>query len=160
MEIELDELYMKIGKHIISMIPVQWSQIYYLGEIEKGKVSMSSVFYFKELKNGNIVKSHNIPEIYGVSQTIYNELLSELNILLLDLYSCFEKNSQPLWEQMSFSINADGKFNVEFYYDIMNENDGGQVQREVVWAYKTFGLLPKNGSYTRKILDKYLQENE
>lgn len=38
----------------------------------------------------------------------------------------------------------------------MNKNDGGQFAREVIWAYKAFGFMPEEGTYARRVLDKYL----
>lgn len=38
----------------------------------------------------------------------------------------------------------------------MNENDGGQIARETIWAYDTFGYIPEDGTYAKKILDGYL----
>jgi uncharacterized protein (TIGR01741 family) len=159
MENKLSELYNKIAQKINSMIPIEWNELYYLGEVEKGKLSWSSVFYFTESDYKVIVKSHDIPTKYNVPQQIYDKLLSELNELLIELYTCFESNEQELWEQVCLTLNSNGKFNVNFTYDVMNENDGGQLKREIVWAYETFGSIPKEGSYSRKVLDRYLKEN-
>ena len=48
MEEKLAELYNKLASQIIDMIPVEWDDINYLGEVKKGKISSSSVFYFKD----------------------------------------------------------------------------------------------------------------
>lgn len=37
--------------------------------------------------------------------------------------------------------------------------DDGQVKRQTVWAYETFQFMPKEGSYSRKILNKYISES-
>lgn len=158
MENELGELYSELAQKIISMIPVNWDRIYYLGEVEKEQLSWSSVFYFEETDSKIFVKSHNIPEKYSVSQQIYDELLVELNSLLLKIYKCFEENDQPVWDQLDFSLTSDGKFNVNFLYDKISENDGGQAKREIIWAYNSFGFKPKEGTFTRKLLDSYLNE--
>ncbi|AIQ11342.1 immunity protein YezG family protein [Paenibacillus durus] len=158
MDNQLAELYKKIANKINSMIPIDWIELYYLGEVEKGKMSWSSVFYFVESGSTYFIKSHEIPTKYGVSQQIYDELLSELDELLLNLYNCFQQNDQQLWEQVSLMLSSDGKFNIDFLYDIMNEDDGGQLKREIVWAYETFGFIPNDGIYSRKVFDKYIKE--
>lgn len=158
MEQELGELYNELAQKIISMIPVEWNKIYYLGEVEKKQMSWSSVFYFEETSSKKFIKSHNIPDRYKVSQQIYDELLVELNSILLKINTCFEKNDQPLWDQVSFSLNSDGKFNVDFLYDKISDNDGGQAKREAIWAYNSFGFKPKEGTFTRKLLDSYLNK--
>ena len=160
MENELGKLYTVLARHLSSMIPVDWNKLYYLGEIGKKKESWSSVFYFEESITGKMIKTHAIPDEYGVSQEIHNELINELNTILLDIYSCFERHGQPLWEQINLSLTSDGAFNIDFYYDVMTDDDGGQIEREVVWAYKTFGFRPKEGSFTEELLGSYLERNK
>ncbi|MFD0673061.1 immunity protein YezG family protein [Cohnella sp. GCM10027633] len=158
MENQLAEVYQEIAQKINAMIPTSWGEFYYLGEVEEGKASWSSAFYFVELNTNSIVDGSDIPTRYNVSQQIYDELLSELSDLLLKLYKCFEDNKQALWEQVSLTVSSNGKLNVDFFYEVMNEDDGGQLQREIVWAYETFGYEPPMGGYSRRMLDKYLRE--
>jgi uncharacterized protein (TIGR01741 family) len=157
MENKLSEIYNSLASEIASVIPVKWKKFYYLGEMENEKLSWSSVFYFES--NGEIVKSHSIPEKYNVSEEIYEELFDRVNELLLQLYECFQKNEQLLWDQVSLFVDCEGSFDINYLYDVISENDGGQVKREVVWAYETFGFTPKEGTHTRRILDKYISEN-
>lgn len=156
MEKQLAEIYNKLSSKIASMIPTKWTKFYYLGEVEDGKLSWSSVFYFESTNDGEFVKSHNIPEKYNVSNEIYEELQDEVNALLIELYDCFAVNEQALWNQVSLFVDNTGAFDINYLYDAINDSDGGPVNREVVWAYETFGFMPKEGSYTRKILDKYI----
>lgn len=160
MEKQFADIYSKLANKIVSMIPVQWKKLYYLGEIENNKSSWSSVFYFESADANEIIKSHNIPQKYAVSEEIYEDLLNEVNELLLELYNCFQKNEQELWHQVSLSLDNTGKFNINYLYDIINDEDGGQVKRELVWAYETFGFMPKERSYSRKIIDKYISDNQ
>lgn len=44
-----------------------------------------------------------------------------------------------------------------FYFrDI--EKDGGQINREVIWVYNTFGYIPGDDTYERILLDRYLSK--
>ncbi|MDR0489856.1 MAG: antitoxin YezG family protein [Oscillospiraceae bacterium] len=156
-EDQLAELYPQLADKFIAMIPTQWSQLYYLGEVEKGKLSWSSVFYFTDANSGKIMRSHEIPASYNVSWRVYRELLSELDDILLTMYDCFAEYEQALWEQISLSLSRAGKLNIDFKYDAMNENAGSQVRREIVWAYETFGYAPEGNDYFMKILDEYIQ---
>ena len=156
MEQQLATLYNKLADKIISMIPVKWNKIYYLGEVEKGKLSWSSVFYFEEINSKEIVKSHGIPEKYNVSEKIYDELLDELDVILIEIYDCFIKNNQEPWEQLSFELDMAGKFKIDYLYNKISNTEDDQLQREIIWAYETLGFKPKEGSYTRKILEKYI----
>lgn len=157
-EQQLAALYNKLAKHIVAMIPVKWSEFHYLGEIEKGKQSYSSVFYFKDASSGEFVKSNNMPKIYQIPQNSYMIQWTQLNNILLEIYDCFADNGQAPWEQMSFSVDQSEKFKVNYLYDVMNDQDGGQVVRELIWARDTFGYVPKEGTPARKILDRYLKK--
>jgi len=156
MEKQLEQLYNKIAEHLDSMIPVKWDKIYLLGEVEKGQLSISSTFYFIESTTKHIVSWDDIPEKYDVSEQICGELQKKLTEMIFELNNCFKNNGQKLWEQMNFSLDNSGKFNIDFHYDVMNESDGGQLAREIIWAYNTFGYIPKDGTYSSRLLNKYL----
>lgn len=158
MEQQLAALYNKLAKHIVSMIPVKWDVFHYLGEVEKGKQSNSSVFYFRDISSGEFVKSNNIPKIYQIPKNSYMVQWLQLNNILLEIYDCFSENGQAPWEQLSLSVEQSGKFNVNYLYDVMNEKDGGQLVRELIWARDTFGYVPKEGTPAQKVLDRYLKE--
>lgn len=151
MEQQLAALYSKLARQVVAMIPAQWDIVYYLGEVEKEKASHSSVFYFRDAATGEFVQSHSISKRYQVPDDVYMTQWLRLNEILIEIYDSFAENGQPLWEQLSFSLEPSGKFKADFLYDVMNS--GGPMKREVVWAYKTFGLMPEEGTAARKCLD-------
>ena len=157
MEQQLAALYNKLATHIVAMIPVKWDTFHYLGEVEKGKQSYSSVFYFRDISSGEFVKSNNMPKIYQIPKSSYMVQWSQLNNILLEIYDCFSENEQAPWEQLSFSMEQSGKFKVNYLYDVMNEKDGGQLVRELIWARDTFGYAPKEGTPAKEVLDRYLK---
>lgn len=160
MEKQLSEIYNKLANKIASVIPVEWEKLYYLGEVEKDKQSWSSVMYFVDANNNEVIKSHNIPERYGVSEEIYEELLEEIDDNLIELYDCFQLNGQKAWEQVSLTLSNDDDFKIDYFYDKMDDSEDGQVEREVVWAYETFGFMLVKGSYTCEILERYLSKKK
>ena len=156
MEQKPNDYYIKIAEQINNMIPTNWERFYYLGEVEQDKRSWSSVFYFVDEESKEVIKSHSIPKMYNVSQEVYLQVLEELSQHMLSLYDSFLEDGQTPWEQVSITVDNKGAFNAAFFYDVMGQENNSQVRREVVWAYNTFGLIPKEGSYTRKLLDEYL----
>ncbi len=157
MEEKLAELYNKLANQIIDIIPAEWDNVYYLGEVEKKKLSSGSVFYFEDIENAIVLQCHKIPEVYQVSKNIYMDLFMKLDDTLLEIYDCFIENGQEAWEQLSLYFNETGEFKIEFFYDVM-ENSKGAFQREIAWAYQTFGYMPEEGSYEKQILEQYLKE--
>lgn len=80
----------------------------------------------------------------------------ELNKIMLEVLDCFEAHGQAPWEQMSLSVERSGKFKINYNYDVMTDQDGGQLVRELMWARNTFGYEPEEGGPERKVLDRYL----
>ena len=156
MEKELASLYQKIAEQLDEIVPGKWNEIYFLGEVEEGRRSWSSIFYFKV--DNQIFRCTEIPSKYGVPSEMFETLLDELNPVLLGFYDCFCRNEQPLWDQIHIQLLPTGKSNVRFEYDSFAKYDGGQVLREVLWAYHTFGYVPKEGTYMHKILNKCLEK--
>ena len=155
MEERLGGLYRDLGRQILAMIPVKWTAVHYLGEVEPERASWSSVFYFQEADGGEWVQSNSIPRIYGTPKGAYMTAWMRLNEILLEIYDCFAENGQEAWEQLTFSVDSSLKFNIHFGYHVMGSGDGGQLVREVLWAHRTFGYNPKDGA-SRKILDERL----
>lgn len=158
MEKKLAALYNDLANQIADMIPVEWDDVYYLGEVAKGRRSWSSVFYFTDVKTGRKIDSGSIFTVYDVPKDIFVDLLIELNNILLKIYNSFLEEGQKPWEQLNLFFNRNGKFEIEFKYDVMKENDGGQFVREIIWAYDTFGYIPAEGTYAKSCLDRYLKK--
>ena len=118
------------------------------------------MFYFKEPDSDKYIKSHSISDIYDVDEDVYDDLLDEVSEILLKIYDCFIENSKEPWEQMSVHIDATGAFRVSYIYDVMDGSKRGPAEREVIWAYESFGNIPKEGTYMKKVLDEYLSEKE
>lgn len=67
MEQQLKALYNRLATQVIAMIPAKRDVFHFLGEVEKGKLSYSSVFYFRDISTGAFVQSHSIStgNVYG-----------------------------------------------------------------------------------------------
>ncbi len=157
MERTLAELYNKMANHIDDMIPDEWNDVYYLGEVHQGRSACSSVFHFRNEKSEKFVESNNIPGIYQIPNHIFMDVLQQLNDILLEIYDCFKEHGQALWEQMTLTFSRDGAFSIDFHYDVMRKDDGGQLGRELLWAYQTFGQVPPKGTFSWSVLNKLVK---
>ena len=95
-------------------------EFYYLGEVEENKKSYSSVFYYKDSKTNEFVKSHKIPELYNIDFSYSQELMGVCSVLL-EIYDCFLQHEQKVWEQLKLSVTNTGTFNVDFVYGQMKK---------------------------------------
>lgn len=138
-EEKLDELYTELVNIISEMIPTNWEKIYYLGEVEKDKLSWNSIFYFIN-ESGEIVRSLDIPDKYNISEEEYFELEEEYQMIMLEIYDCFCSNNQELWNQISFSLNSEGEFEVKFNYD---SSGYGQAREKLSGHMRHFSMFLK-----------------
>lgn len=159
MENKLAELYDKLAEQIVETIPVEWDKIYFLGDVDKN-LHMSANFFFYDTEKERMIASGNIPSEYDVSEEVYDELMDEIANTVLEIYDCFIQNNQEPWDFLSLFLDEEGKFKVEYLYDIKHDNDGGSYVRLLVWAHNTFGFVPEEGSYGKDLLDAYFAYQE
>ena len=159
MEKKLAILYNELANKIIAMIPTSWNKVYFLGDVEKGRISCSSIFYYNENDNEkNYIRQYDIKYKYNISEDVFSKKNWEIQKIMLKIYDCFIDNGQEPWEQLSMSFDSSGKFNIDFDYKILSKSEYAQIDREVIWAYNQFGYMPEVGTFSRKILDNYLKK--
>lgn len=150
-ELTLDNLYSELANTIISTLPMEWEVFHYLGEVESNKNSWSSVFFVKGIHEEKYIKCFDLSS--------FNDLCSnEMDSVLLRIYDCFVQNNLKIWEQMCLSVHNTGDFKVNFNYDVMAKSEYGQVEREIIWAYETFGAKPENSPFLTNIFNTYLEQ--
>lgn len=145
LEKNIEKLVMQADK----MIPVEWNDIKLLGEVEEGRITISSIFYFREINQEEYIRSHDIPKKYGVSEKIYMEFAKELNNCVLAVYDATE--SEKKWDQLSLSITKQGKLDIDFRYDQMTLYGLLPSQRKMLWAYEECGYIPSNPALKKSL---------
>lgn len=98
--------------------------------------------------------SHNIPEIYGVDERIYDRLCRELEEYFVDLHAEYSKSNPQQWTNLTMYLSQSGKFNIEYNYD---EVLFSPSQQRTIWEYEILGLHPTDGFHQR-YLDEYLKQ--
>ncbi|MDD3403589.1 MAG: DUF600 family protein [Hespellia sp.] len=132
----------------------------------EAKRNVPMVGTLKSLIEGQLSLSDYIQNI-GVdpenARFVFGDCKSEkIYVLKIDgqepseIYKCFIENKQDMWEQLSFLLNSNGNLDVNYIYGKISDSNYSQVEREIIWAYEAFGFIPEKGSYTRKLLDNYL----
>lgn len=161
MENELRGYYSELATGINQMIPVEWSEVYFLGEVGRGRTSFGCIFYFEDKQDGIWTRAHEAIS-YGMSQNEYFKKIYELIDLVTKIYDCFIANDQQGWEQMTFHLTSTGKFDVTFDYDLNDYfyADAGPMAREAIWAYETFGQEQEEGNVFWSYLNEYLERKK
>ncbi|KGR89577.1 antitoxin YezG family protein [Lysinibacillus sp. OL1_EC] len=134
-EIELNKIYKEIAQQVNDIIPVEWSNFYFNGEV---KDKDGGVFFFFRPKDNeeNYLFSHFIPRIYGVDKRVYNKELHKLFELIVKLQDVFINNDQELWFSVTLLLNDKGKLNVHFDYINWQKSEFGPAARIKYFEYK------------------------
>ncbi|AFU13826.1 TIGR01741 family protein [Bacillus thuringiensis] len=134
-ENELNKLYRKIAEKINDMIPVEWEEFYFNGEVKDGEGGV--YFFYTTLDEKQEYKySHYIPRMYNVDRKIYNQFLHELFDLTVQLQQVFIDNQQEAWFSVTMIVNGEGKLTVRFSYVNWNDSEFGPSDRIEYFEYK------------------------
>ncbi|PGC84291.1 immunity protein YezG family protein [Bacillus toyonensis] len=134
-ENELNKLYRKIAEKINDMIPVEWEEFYFNGEVKDGEGGI--YFFYTTLDEKQEYKySHYIPRMYNVDRKIYNQFLHELFDLTVQLQQVFIDNQQEAWFSVTMIVNGEGKLTVRFSYVNWNDSEFGPSDRIEYFEYK------------------------
>ena len=133
-ELELNKLYNEIAQQVNDMIPIDWVNFYFNGEVreEEGGV----FFFFTPKGEDQHVFSHYIPKFYSVDKRVYNKDLQKLFKLTVELQKVFTDNNQEPWFSVTLIVNDTGKLNVLFDYTNWLESEFGPTDRIKYFEYK------------------------
>ncbi|WP_025150774.1 immunity protein YezG family protein [Bacillus sp. H1a] len=158
-ENELNELYPKIAEKINEMIPAEWEEFYFNGEVKDGEGGV--YFFYTTLDEKQEYKySHYIPRMYNVDRKIYNQLLHELFDLTVQLQQVFIDNQQGAWFSVTMIGNGEGKLKVRFNYVNWNDSEFGPSDRIEYFEYKYLKreLTDENDKELMERMQKYEEE--
>lgn len=150
----LEYHYGEIANKLDEMIPVEWKKIV-MQAIDFG--TSATVYFYFYTKDDQLHDGGAIPNEYNVDQTIYNNFVSELIDINSNFREEFVKANIDPWESMTFILNEDWSFKVDFEYDINKEI--GNFERRIIWAYEELGIIPEE-EFSKSILEEYLEEKE
>ena len=133
-ELELNKLYNEIAQQVNDMIPIDWVNFYFNGEVreEEGGV----FFFFTPKGEDQHVFSHYIPKFYSVDKRVYNKDLQKLFNLTVELQKVFTENNQEPWFSVALLVNDAGKLNVHFDYTNWHVSEFGPTNRIRYFEYK------------------------
>ncbi|WP_243291874.1 antitoxin YezG family protein [Bacillus sp. FJAT-47783] len=154
-EEQLGKLYQQIAEVVVDTIPEEWSKVYLYGEIGEG--SQTAYFYYYPEGNKKPIYSHDITEIFALSDLEYSEKWNSLVDLVQELWREFKDNEQEPWTNFTFILDKEGQFKIDYNYDDLSNVD--LHKRKTIWKYKHLGIVPKSNS-GKKFLEEYLKTLE
>ena len=147
------ELYKQIADKVSDMIPDQWSDIYFYGEVLDD--STTAFFFYKQAQNGALLYCHYIPAVYKVSKDVYNTKLQELFNIIRELRDEHKNNGRAVWTNFTMTLDSTGKFNIKYNYDDVLDGRFSISERNEIWQYEVLGRIPVEDKM-RKKLQEYL----
>lgn len=158
MEEQLDQLYPQIAEHVLDMIPVdKWHEIYLHAVILND--SSNVYFYFNNLEKDTFIYSHDIPQKYGVSEKIYDDLLLELQEKFEELRKIFIDNGQEAWTNLTLILKYPGKLKIHYDYEDIIASTVTPTQRQMIFEYRYLGFLPEKEK-NRQFVENYVNNQD
>ncbi|MGG4548891.1 immunity protein YezG family protein [Rossellomorea marisflavi] len=133
-ENELNELYKQIAQQVNNLIPIEWSDFYFNGEVKDKEGGV--FFFFTPIDSNEPVYSHDIPDIYPIDESVHDEEMHKLFELTVKLQQVFIDNDQEPWFSVTLLLNALGKLNVHFDYSNWHDSEFGPAARIEYFEYK------------------------
>lgn len=149
MEKKMNDLYRKIAEIIDHMIPLEWDEFYFNGEVENGEGGV--FFFFKPKNEDDYVYSLDIPNNYDINSDEYNLLENKLFKVTNDLKNVFLENGQEPWFSVTMKLTSEGKLKIEYDYTKWGESNFGPSDRLEYWESKYLNNIPQDESDRIKI---------
>jgi uncharacterized protein (TIGR01741 family) len=155
MEQKLNEIYGEVANTLNIIIPEKWDKVLLYGEINED--TRTAFFNYYPVGKKESIYSHDIPQIFNISKLEYRKQLRKLLDVLEELWHEFKNNEQEPWTNLTFILESNGKFNIEYdYTDLSNVND---VERHAIWDYKYLGIMPED-DYRKKFVEEFIKNTE
>ena len=153
----LESVYQKIAIQLNNIIPEPWEKVMVYSEVDE--YSDSTVFFYYSKEKKEPIYSLNIEDMKGIDEDETDRQLNILDNIFRELWEEFKENKQEPWTNVTFELYSTGKFNIEFDYTILEEDNYNHYERLIIWKYKYLGVFPddkreKDVKLIREYIDK------
>lgn len=158
---EIKEIYKEIQKKLYYMIPERWSTVYLYASItEKAyEVPVGEMYFYyfpKGILKKNPVNVYEIPSKFNLNEEEYLKLVKNLYTSIKKLREVYVKAKQPLWSNVTISIEK-YRFNIEYNYTKLDNKEQSNYKRHIIWRYERLGMdINSFRKEERRIIEKHL----
>lgn len=149
----MENLYQKIANQVNEMIPEDWEKILIYAEVSEGA---TEVFFYYYPEGKEPVYCFNISNIFEIDEEKFDDMHDELMEYFEQLWEEFKNNKQELWSNLTFILDNEGKFKIDYNYDDLSQAIG--YKQQIIWEYKYLGIVPED-KVDKEYLDNYLKRN-
>lgn len=133
-EIELNELYKQIAQQVNAIIPIEWNDLYFNGEVKDKEGGV--FFFFKPNGSHDPIYSHDIPEMFAIDERVYDEEIHKLFELTIKLQQVFIDHDQDPWFSVTLLLQSSGNLHIHFDYTNWHDSEFGPTDRIDYFEYK------------------------
>ena len=156
MQDEIQNLYEKIQKLLIKLVPDTWKSICLYASVLENKNGEMYFYYFpKRIIKANPVNCYEVPEKYGIDEEIYNKNLRKLYEYIKQL-----KKADNKWTNITIVMD-NTTFTIEYHYNDLINSRYNDEQRRIVWTYKYLNIPLESLNFQNRLLvEGYKEEGK
>ena len=102
---------------MVELSPNDWGKLFFFGRVEESVIEGN--FWIK--RGFEIIHPNQYIRISGNLER--EKSFNSLNKILENIFKVFEKNNQDLFTEVKFIVSENGKFDIKFSYDKIEEDD-------------------------------------
>ncbi len=148
------KIYSDIQKQLIYMIPEKWDKIALYATVDKN-MSGELFFYYipKSIVKEEAVNCYEIPQLFGISESEYLELLTGIYNKIKILKQIYLKEYNKNWTNLTISINEEA-FKIVYFYEDIEKYPFNSYERHLIWRRENLDMLPVFRA-DKKVLERY-----
>ncbi|MCM2988258.1 antitoxin YezG family protein [Bacillus safensis] len=151
------DLFKRIAEEVNEIIPTDWYKVVLYAEVLED--SSEVFFFFKTDDQKEYIYSHFIPEIFDVSEDIYEGILLNLHALFKELWINDKEINNDVWNSVTLKLNNKGDFSIEYVFSNILEDGIDEIQKQEIWMYQNIGILPKDEK-AQELVIEYIKNKE
>ncbi len=127
-----EEYYKKIAQELVNIVPENWDKICLRAEV--GDESVGMYFYYRLSGNVEYEQGALIRKKYNLERSIYKQFVSDMCDIIRKLNKDYVDNGQEKWTAMTFCIDNNFKFKVDYEY--IDLGASLEMERREEWEAK------------------------
>ncbi|MDU4961560.1 MAG: DUF600 family protein [Sporomusaceae bacterium] len=129
---KMEQLFQKIARALINIIPEEWDKIYLYAEIRDGYEKV--FFYYYPEGSSSAIYSLDITNKHNIDKRQFNEREDHLYNCFSELYEEFKIQKQEPWTNLTFTLDSAGKMKIDYGYDDISQVSS--VEKQEQWEAK------------------------
>ena len=162
-EPRIQRIYTEIQRQLFYIIPEKWNKVYlYSSIMERQNNLETGELYFYYIPSGilrkNPVNVYEVPAKFSINENEYLRLVDKLYSQIKKLQKVCLEFGEEKWQSIVISI-ADFKFNVEYFYEDLNNSRFSSYEKHLIFRYIYLDYpITSFNKRERDIINTYLNE--